>query len=346
MTPTPQDPQAQRACGAACLSAVYKTLGKEIPANAIWPLIAKQNRLGSLASTTHLMTLHALSQGFSAVAIQARHPIHLLGVCRDKGIAAILNHRLREDVSTGHFSILADIDGTHVVLKDAAFGQMRRITHAEMLRLWQPSTSPSEILGNVLIGIAADTGEAPPCEFCHTPMPAQTGCPKCKRPVTLRPAAVLGCIRQTCLARAWNYVCCPSCDYVWAFNETQTAAEAASPEPASDLPAPPPMADLAQIFAALEQFTSMIRNVPGAAEHIDIKPQLGVIEAAKEKLRLAQAADAAVYQARVEALNAMRAKSAQALEEQRKKMEERSAPPPRLDGDALAQALLMNVGLK
>ena len=80
------DPQTYRGCGAACLSMVYKSFGKEIPEAEIWPLIAKPNRFGSVSSTTHLMTRHALSLGLNAVAIQTRHPIQVLRLCRDTGV--------------------------------------------------------------------------------------------------------------------------------------------------------------------------------------------------------------------------------------------------------------------
>src|SRR6476646_9250891 len=91
------DKTARRSCGAACLSMAYHSFGKAVPQAEIWPLIAKPNRVGSIASTTHLMAQDALNRGFSAVAIQARHPLQALRLCRNLGIRAILNHRLRRD---------------------------------------------------------------------------------------------------------------------------------------------------------------------------------------------------------------------------------------------------------
>ena len=88
------NPQLFRGCGAACLSMVYKSFGKDVEQSAIWPLIAKPNRFGAVSSTTHLMALHAQSQGFSAMAIQSRHPVETLRRCREAGIRTILNHRL------------------------------------------------------------------------------------------------------------------------------------------------------------------------------------------------------------------------------------------------------------
>src|SRR5580692_8645390 len=107
---TQENLQTNRGCGAACLSMVYKSFGKDVPQSEIWPLIAKQNRFGSIASTTHLMALHAIGQGLNAVVIQARHPIQVLRLCREAGIRAILNHRPRPDVATGHYTVLVDID--------------------------------------------------------------------------------------------------------------------------------------------------------------------------------------------------------------------------------------------
>src|SRR5277367_3189693 len=92
------DPQA-RGCGAACLSMVYRSFGKEVPQAEIWPLIAKPNRFGAVSSTTHLMALHAINQGLSAVVIQARHALQVLRLCREADIRAILNQRARPEVA-------------------------------------------------------------------------------------------------------------------------------------------------------------------------------------------------------------------------------------------------------
>src|SRR5271169_808234 len=104
------DPKTSRMCGAACLSMVYRSFGKEVPQAEIWPAIAKVNRFGSLASTTHLMTQDALGRGFAAVAIQARHPIQALRLCKEAGIRTILNHRLEPGSRAGHYSVMLDID--------------------------------------------------------------------------------------------------------------------------------------------------------------------------------------------------------------------------------------------
>ncbi|MGA3189090.1 MAG: cysteine peptidase family C39 domain-containing protein [Bryobacteraceae bacterium] len=340
------DPQIHRGCGAACLSMVYKSFGKEVPQADIWPLIAKANRFGSIASTSHLMALHALSQGFSAMAIQARHPVQVLRLCRDAGIRAILNQRPRPDVATGHYTVLVDIDDKTVVVHDPALGPGRRMSHAELMQLWQPQSSASEITGNVVIAIAADPVAIPACEFCHTAIPPKVDCPKCKKAVGLSPAAALGCIRDGCIARMWNYVACPSCDFMWSFNDAGTSTgdvpRAAAAEADSNMALP----DLAKAFAELDKFCAHVLSIPAAANHPDLKAQIDFMQASKEPIRLAQIAELTAMKARLDQITAAHEESTKKAEADRKKQEELNAPPPPLDGTALGNALLKNLGFK
>lgn len=340
------DPQINRGCGAACLSMVYGSFGKEVPQADIWPLIAKPNRFGSVASTTHLMTLHALSQGLSAVAIQARHPLQVLRRCREGGIRAILNQRAQPGVSTGHYTVLVDIDDRNVVVHDPAIGPSRRMSYTELLQLWQPQSSASEIAGNVVIGIAAEPVAIPACEFCHTAIPSKVDCPRCKKAVGLSPAAMLGCIRDGCIARIWNYVACPSCDYMWSFNEAGTST-GDLPRAAANAGSPlPEQQNLDKLFADLDKFCAHILSIPGAAEHADLNAQLNFIKTGKNRLKLAQIEELIPYKARADKLAAAEKESKHHEEVRRKQEEERNAPPPPLDGDALGHALLKNLGFR
>jgi ABC-type bacteriocin/lantibiotic exporter with double-glycine peptidase domain len=175
------DPLNSRTCGAACLAMAYRSLGREVPQAEIWPAIGKVNRFGSLASTTYLMAQDALKRGFTAVAIQTRHPLQVLRLCRDSGIRAVLNHRPRKDSPAGHYSLLVDIDDKNVVLHDPSSGPSRSFSHDEMLELWQPRFPNSEIAGYMMIAIApASATSIAACEFCHTVMPAKVECPQCK----------------------------------------------------------------------------------------------------------------------------------------------------------------------
>jgi hypothetical protein len=339
------DVPASRGCGAACLSMVYKSFGKTIPESEIWPLIAKPNRFGSVSSTTHLMARHAISQGFSAVAIQARHPIQVLRRCREAGIRAILNHRVHPVASSGHYSFLADIDDKNVVLHDPLFGLPRRLAHADIMQLWQPQSSNSEIFGNVIIGIGRPQA-ALTCEFCHTTIPSNVDCPSCKKAVALEPGAMLGCIRDGCIARMWNYICCPSCDFLWSFNK----AGPSNGEP------PRPVAAAAssvvrtvnfeKLFVEIDKFCAYAFAQPAAANHAELKQQLDFLAGTKEKVLLAQAESTARIKARHDQLDASREAMKKKEEARRQEAEERSKPLPPLDGNAIAHALLKNLGFE
>jgi hypothetical protein len=267
---------AGRACGAACLSMAYRSFGKQVAQTEIWPAIAKQNRFGAISSTSHLLAKDAVTRGFRAIAFQARHPLQALRLCRESGIRAILNHRVQPDSPAGHYSVLVDIDGSQVVLHDPLFGAARRLSHAELLQLWLP-TPNSEIAGYVLIAIAPITdAQASSCEYCHTPMPLGVGCPRCNQPVGFQPGIVMGCVRDGCIARMWNWVCCPACDCVFSLRDGETgglsaAAKAAAPEANSTAA---PGVDIAKLFAEIDKFTSHVLSIPAAANNPDIKKKL------------------------------------------------------------------------
>jgi hypothetical protein len=123
------------------------------------------------------------------------------------------------------------------------------------------------------------------------------------------------------------------------------AADASSPSPApSAASASEDPWKLDKLFAEVDKFSAYILALPGAANHPDLKRQLGFITASKEKLKLAQAEDLARQKARREKLDAAEQATKQRQEERRKEMEEMNRPGQPLDGDALARALLKNLG--
>lgn len=345
------DPQTSRMCGAACLCMVYRSFGKEVPQSEIWPAISKVNQLGNLASTTHLMAQDALNRGLAAVAIQARHPLQALRLCHENGIRAILNHRLQANSAAGHYTVMVDLDSNHVVLHDPSLGPSRRISQAELLALWQPHFSNSEIIGNVLIAIASDPPPAPPCRFCHTLTPPSIDCPRCKKPIGLRPSFVLGCMKQDCIARMWSHICCPACDFM--VDSGLQPAEAGAPDgraPAGSSPlaeaaeptTEPP--NLNKLFEEMDKFCNQIQSLPGVAQRADLQQQLQVLVSSKAALKAALAETAVYAQMHRDKLAAFVRASEQRGEAHRKKMEQLSRSSPPLDGNALGRALLKNLG--
>lgn len=355
------DTQTNRDCGAACLSMVYRSFGKEVSREELWLAIAELNRFGSVSSTTHLMVREALTRGFAAVAVQARYPLQALRVCRDAGIRAILNHRFSPESPAGHYTVLVDIDENSVVVHDPFFGPSRRLSHAELLELWQPFFSNSEIAGDMLIGIAAEPQPVAVCAFCHTPLPEAVECPKCRKLVGQQPDALMGCITSTCIGRMWNYLCCPSCDYTWTFSvaQTSTAEAAGKSTPAPRAPNEPTSApqagktppqsveelwNLGRLFGELDKFCNHIQTLPGATSHPEIAQQLAYISASKEKLKLAQAEELAHRRVTAEQIGKLQAAAKQASKAHAQKMEELNHPSPSLDPHALGRALLRNLG--
>lgn len=355
------DPQTRRDCGAACLSMVYGSFGRNVPPIEIWPAISKPNHFGAVSSTTHLMAQDALNRGFCAVAIQARHPLQALRVCRDSAIRAILNLRPTDDSPAGHYAVLVEVEDHHVVLHDPFYGPSRQVPGAELLDLWQPRLPNSEIAGNVLIGIAAQPTSITSCWLCHAPTPSHVGCPNCKMPVGLQPGALLGCTNNDCIVRMWNTIYCPSCDFPFTFSlQAPPAGATASSLPNGlghpDFPSPlPPEAQAApasaddpfnlnRAFAELDKFCSRILSFPAAANHPEIKKQLDLITTCKVKLKLAQTEELVHRKARQAQLANMLKTAKQNEEAHRKKMEELNKPSPPLDGDALGRALLKNLG--
>jgi Papain-like cysteine protease AvrRpt2 len=344
------EPETGRTCGAACLSMVYRSFGEEVPQTQIWPSIAKANRAGNPASTTHLMARDALTRGFSAIAIQIRHPLQALRICLNSGIRSILNHRLKEDAPTGHYSVMVDIDDKNVVLHDPYYGPARKVPHAELLGLWQRRFSSSEIVGNMLIGVAAQPSSIAGCQLCQTPIPSTAQCPKCAQKVLLQPSALLGCMNTACAGRMWNYICCPACDYTWTFTLQPPVGH--SPHGVSD-PAYDPKAvehaerdpwDLTPLFTQLDKFCNHILSLPGAADHPAIKNQLDFIAANKEKLALATAEERANLKAHEDRMVAMAQAAREEADAHRQTLEELNKRLPQLDGDVLGHALLKALG--
>jgi hypothetical protein len=262
-----------------------------------------------------------------------------------------LNHRLRADSASGHYSVLTHFDERHVILHDPLLGPSRELTHAQLLELWAPGFANSEIVGNVLIAITAQPAAAFACEFCHEPIPAKAVCPKCRTGVSLHPSVLLGCFRNRCIARMWNYVCCPNCDHLWDARAQALAQDGGSttelPNPALAPAAPRADTgepDFAKMFAALDQFAAFAMTIPGAANHAELKSHLDVIRGARQQLARAQAEEAAQVKMRDDRIEALTKADRQREEAQRKQKEKLEKVPPPLDGDALGRALRKNLG--
>ena len=302
-------PANDRLCGAACLSMVYSSLGKNVAQTAIWPSIAKTNQFGSMAASTYLMTQDALDRGFQASAVQTKSPIQALKNCREAGIRVILNHLLEPGKPAGHYSVLLDIDDRYVRLHDPFFGAGRRLSHADLIDLWRPQERPSEIRGFVLIAVSM-------------PLPASlsvTHCPACQTTLKSPPAALIAGLNI-----------CPACDHTWVCD---CASDATNKK-----------FDLSSVFMALDRFSGFIQGEPAIAQHPDVRIQMAALSQQKEKIRTAVEAFESSQKLRAQQLAAIEQSAQQEQQAFNQKLEQIKAPMQQLDGHALGLALLKSLG--
>jgi hypothetical protein len=331
------DPQDGRMCGAAALSMVYRSLGLPVTQREVWPKIARHNFRGSLAGSAHLIIRDALDRGLAALGVQARNPVQVLRRCQEAGVRAVLNHRLAEDVSTGHFTVLVEVGKDDVVVHDPHFGPSRHVRQPDLLDLWRPRYLNSEIVGNVLIGIAPRGEGTAACAACQTPIPATLLCPGCGQPIPLRPAALLGCMRADCPARQWDGICCPFCDQIW-----RDSTGAASVQPAQTTTTEAEAIDRA--FAELDKVLAFVMSQDHLARRSDVQQQVKFLQSRRPVLQEAlEQRDVQLKQrqAGLERLQQQSEKQSEALEQAM--AAKPPAPPP--DGNALGMALVKDLGL-
>jgi len=278
--------------------------------------------------------------------MQARHPLQALRLCRESGTCAILNQRLKIDGRAGHYTVLVDMDDKSVTLHDPFLGPSRRLLHAELLDLWQPGFPDSEIVGNMMVAIdlpVEDPAPATKCWLCQSQFPPAVECPRCRKPVGLQPNAVLGCINLNCIARMWNYLCCPTCDYTWSFTLGESESKGpASPEGAGA--AAKGSFDVDAVCAAVDKLRAFVLGIPAAANNSLVLQQLDYMAATKDKLRLSRAEDLANRKIRMDQIAVLAQSCKEKEEAHRKRMEELNTPSAPLDGNALGRALMKNLG--
>jgi hypothetical protein len=103
--------------------------------------------------------------------------------------------------------------------------------------------------------------------------------------------------------------------------------------------------NFSKLFEELDKFCNQILTIPGAVNHPEIKKQFDFIKASKEQMLLAHAESAVNRKIHQDQLAALEQGAKQRQEAHQKKLDELNKPLASLDGDALARALLKNVGL-
>jgi hypothetical protein len=317
------DSREHRMCGAAALSMVYQSLGRDVTQDEIWANIKAADRRGAM---THTLAADALSRDFSALIVQLERPLEFLKTCQAHGVRVVLNHRLKPSSAAGHFTVLADLTADQVVLHDPQLGPAQWLRFADLLDLWQPRPGVPEVRGNIAVAIADGRKAEWSCPVCQTAVPESITCAGCRQTISLHPRVVLGCVRDDCAGRTWTQLFCPRCD---ASQLRSTAAE--TPKMPSG-----PKPDLAKLSGFIDQFRATILANVKKPLHPQLARQLDALSAEQSKLKDVQFPDPPpIIPPKAPTLPPRTA------------VAPTPAPvPPPPDGNVLAQKLLVAAGLK
>jgi hypothetical protein len=227
------------------------------------------------------------------------------------------------------------MDEEGVTVHDPASGPSQHVPFRRLLELWQPRFANSEIVGNLLIGIADHPSRLEKCSACSVPIPADAPCPRCKGPVPLAPSALVGCVGGDCVRRSWLRVCCPSCDFTFPFVGRVEGEPPAAVEG---------LWNLGPLLTEVGKFQAYIQGMPELAGRADVKEQLALIDQKKAELKLAEHEEIA----RAEESRTKAAEKDEAFRNEqeaiRKAQEAATTPGAPLDGNALAAELLKSLG--
>lgn len=212
-----ENQEAEGKCGAAALCMLYRSFGADCSQAEVWDKVSRPSAGRGRRGRTYLLAADAIERGYAALVIKADDPWKLLQRCHTHTVGVILNHRLRANQTSGHYSVVVDVGDDHIVLHDPREGPDQRLTRDELLQLWKSEPMRSEITGYVMVAISRTDVPAAPCSQGHDPVPETLACRRCQKQVKLQPAAILGCMAENCPDCTWNRVYCPFCDNHLAF---------------------------------------------------------------------------------------------------------------------------------
>lgn len=302
------DPTSNRMCGAAALSMVYRSFGLSTSQTELAPRLRQPGAPGNSSARTHLLAQDALSRGLGAVVLRARDPYRSLRQIQHQPVRVILNHRLRRDSASGHYSVLVRAGEQEAVVHDPQRGPNTRLSLDDLIELWRPLAGPSEISGQVFVAVTAARTAPASCPTCTAALPDAVVCPACRKPFPLHPAAILGCMDTACAGRTWDVLFCPYCDtgVVDALAQSASglrggkAAEAGG-EKAAEADDDP--LNLMALSQGIDQFIAVLLKVSGGAAPPVLQNQITAIrtyqaqmlelqksESAERKTRAAQPA--------------------------------------------------------
>jgi hypothetical protein len=207
------DTPGNQRCGAASLCMVYESFGLACEQTEIWEGVSRRGAYSTRRAQTYRLAADAIARGLAALVLQARQPWPILQAAAAAEVRVILNQRIKEGNSQGHFTVLVAIDDATATIHDPQAGPDQALTREALLDLWKPTRFRSEITGHVLVAIGTESLPARVCAACSEAIPASWNCRVCSRDVRLQPASVLGCTAADCAGRLWDFLYCPFCDF-------------------------------------------------------------------------------------------------------------------------------------
>jgi hypothetical protein len=284
------DPTSNRMCGAAALCMVYRSFGLSIPQAELAPRLRQPGAPGNSSARTHLLAQDALSRGLGAVVLRAREPHRSLRQVHHQPVRLILNHRLRRDSASGHFSVLVRVGQQEAVVHDPQRGPNTRLPLDDLIELWRPLGGPSEISGNVFVAVTAARTAPARCPTCTAALPDTVVCPACRKPFPLHPAAVLGCMDTSCAGRTWDVLFCPYCDtgVVDALAPGASGLPGEQTAEADDDPL-----KLMELSQGIDQFIAVLLKVSGGAAAPALQNQITAIRTYQAQMLELQKSEAA-----------------------------------------------------
>lgn len=208
-------------CGAVALAMVLDSFGRKTSVDEISSDLVSLGPTGQPRIKTHQLANYAQKHGILVTIAKLNQPWKALYDSVKADVSVILNHRIEFDRPTGHFSLLKRLDTikSQIWLYDPQRGPDTQWTYSEMNELWSPSSSQSQISGNVAIFLSERPvgGVNGFCRKCLDLFPENTvlKCSNCLKVMEPLPEYTLGCMHPECPDRNWLELYCPECDSAW-----------------------------------------------------------------------------------------------------------------------------------
>ncbi|MEZ6092170.1 MAG: cysteine peptidase family C39 domain-containing protein [Pirellulaceae bacterium] len=219
-----------RHCGPVCLVNALKRFDIDRGIAQVTAAVVRSDPFGTRAAKSHLLSAYARACGLNAVTLQSNeaHAWRALQRLDELGFTVILNHQAANARREGHFTIMASVDDSSIVIDDPFDGPGHRHDREEFLDLWRPNM---ESVGYVAVAIEEARFEPEPFSGrvaenevirfnkCKSSIPdreqynkpATVRCPRCNAVTSLQPAALFD-IRDWGDGGLWNCFYCSGCD--------------------------------------------------------------------------------------------------------------------------------------